>query len=200
MRRSGIRLLLAALLAPKTALAHAGAHGPTEIFLDGALATLTRPEGLLPMLALGIGIALAGRDGLFRALPWMLAGLGAGVLAAGWIDLDMAALALVLGAALVLPIALLGQGLPRLATLPLAALTCGATTAGVLQGQGTGNAPLAETLGVFLTAPAPATLTFFAARLLLWPPCPRRHIALRIVASWITAIALMSLALLLRPI
>lgn len=185
---------LAALLAlpAADALAHAPVAGAGP-FLNGALHPLAEPAQLLSLLLAGLWLGqlrlqTCGREALLMALAFAL-GLAAthalGAPAAPDAVLLAPAAALGLTVALQLP-------LPRRAAWPLLALIA------LLVGVGTRiDMPSAGTSASALagSACAAALLTAWVAVVAQQPQAAWARIALRVVASWLSAAALLVLAL-----
>jgi hypothetical protein len=164
------------------------------MFLGGALAVLTGPALLLPLLALGLLLSLWQRDGLLRAWPVFLVAQVAGLVLAPLAG-PAAAPPLIAGGVLVAVSAALNPRVPAWLAY-LSAVICGiGALAVVLEGHGFLDLPWPAYAGLLFGVNLAAALTAGLSQAILvgWPG-PAARIALRVAASWIGAILLLSLA------
>ena len=194
-------LLLAALLAPGVARAHAFSTGRDAYggFLEGAAVVLSSPGLLLPLLALALTLTLWHPEGLLKAWPAFLAGslagVAAGLVAGPWMALAALGVGLVLAfvAALVPP----GRIAPALPLL--AGLTGLVVLAAALEGHGWAEVALATRLGILFGAQFALAASAGVVRLALErAPSPATTILWRVTGSWLAAILVLYLALSLR--
>lgn len=197
MIRSRAGWLVILVMAPGSAAAHGGLPGGGGLY-SGAAHPFLALEQFLALLSLGL--LMGQTTGTHVRLPilFLAAGLGVG-LAAG-VVLDHASLTM-LGLALVF-----GGLLAAARPLPVMAMAVCAAVAGWVAGSDTdvpapaspdivaAYAPFAGVfVGVFLICLNAAALSSVARR-------PVARIAIRVAGSWVAAIAVMVLALRLRPL
>tara|TARA_R110000868_G_scaffold411515_1_gene704951 strand:- start:20503 stop:21066 length:564 start_codon:yes stop_codon:yes gene_type:complete len=181
----------------------AQAHGfgamdtPMQAVLSGAAALAAYPETGLPLIALGLWLAFCG--GIARGGIALVAGLGAGILLAPFAPGAVSVLSLVAGTLVAAGTALIGPRLPGRAGPPIAALTTTMALASLLHGQGFDSLPVAFVAGVMgaalLAVILPSTL---AGVVLRGGGAAWRALAVRIAASWLTAILVLVIAFGLR--
>lgn len=189
-------LTLAGALLPGAAAAHGSLAGGND-FLNGALHPLFVPAHLLTLAAAGLWF---GRQSLDRAGPVLLAfagALAAGLAASLWAPVPQWHETALLALALAAGVATAAAWPPRRAlAVP------GLAAAGLLVGLdsppdwASGGGVVAAAAGTFLGA---YLLFLNVAGLASIAKRPWQAIAARIAGSWITAIALIVLALSLRP-
>jgi hydrogenase/urease accessory protein HupE len=187
--RPAVAAALIALFAPEAARAHLVTTdlGP---FYDGALHPLLTAEDVLTVLGIFLVAAFAGPGGARRALVGLCAGWIAGTTIAFALGPSLGSIRLLAGLALLV---LGGLGLLA-ARLPAILLAMGATLIGVGRGaingsvlrseDGTWLTALGTIVGLFALAAVLAALSVRLAR-------AKRHVVLRVAASWIAAIGLL---------
>lgn len=198
MRHPAPALLVA--LVPNAAQAHAFSTGKDTYgaFLEGAGVVLAAPGLILPVVALGLALALWQTEGLLRAwLPFLgpaVIGIVLAPLAGAWAATLPIAIGLVVAVlAALVPLGRIGPALPV-----LAALTGGAFALAALEGHGWGEVTMAIRTGVLFAANvALATVAGLVRISLERIPHPATRIGWRIAASWVAAILLLSLAFLI---
>ncbi|MBV7379569.1 hypothetical protein [Maritimibacter dapengensis] len=193
------RLALAALPALLAGRAHA--HSFTAgadaygAFLEGAGVIFGTPGLMLPLVALGLLVALWQIEGLLTAWPIFLGGQVAGMIAAPLVGPSAALLpisfGLVLGAlAALVPLNRLGRAVPVLAGLMgLVVMLAG------LEGHAWGELTIPIYLGLLFGANVAVSATAGIVRVCreTWPGEATR-IGARIIASWVAAILVLYLA------
>ena len=194
LHRIGAALAASLLAGPAQAHSFASDGGFYARFVEGTQVVLAYPATLLPLLALGVLTTLWHRDGLLRAWPALIAGqvagIGLGSVAAGWI---LPAL-MGIGAAVAILAALAPYHTAtevRIAAAVTGALAIGAS----LEGHGLFELPLSIHLGIFFAANLAVAVAAGLPRVTLdrWD-APWLRILWRVVASWIAAILILSLA------
>lgn len=190
MRRRAATAALATLAAGD-ALAHAPIAGAGP-FLSGALHALSDPASLIALVLVGLWLARLGLENSRREAALMAAALAAGLVGALALRLPPAPDAVLLGAAVALGLVLALQlPLPPPAAWPLLglmALLLGLALAAE-DGTPTPALALAGSVAAALLVPAWVAVVAQQARA-AWA-----RIALRVMASWLSAAALLVLAL-----
>lgn len=190
-RRDRCRAFAALALVPACARAHSPIPG-IGAFYNGALHPFVVPAHFMALLGLGLWIGRRGIAVEAEAAITLLAGLAAGAAlggVVGWPGTDMAVLA---GSAVVALIVALARPLPNWALVVVAAaiglgVGLGSDPEG-LSGSARWTTLAGTCLGAFIGSLWIAAITEFAK-----PPWLK--IAVRVVASWVAASALLVLAL-----
>lgn len=182
---------------------NAGAHefeiggGAYDDFLSGGAAVLNDLPVLLALMSTGILVSLWNRQGLPLVWPAFLASVIAGFVLAGLVPVDP--VPVLYGAAIIT--GLLAVAAVRRTRPIMAGIVFGAglmTGWGILAGHGWGELPPGVYAGLFaLFNLVLAASAAFASALLTRLSSRWTEIALRALASWLTAIAIMSLAFVL---
>jgi hypothetical protein len=190
---------LALALLPVGARAHEFELGGDayDDFLAGGAAVLNDLPVLLALMSTGILVSLWNRQGLPLVWPAFLVSVIGGFVLAGLIPTDP--VPLLYGAAIIA--GLLAVAAVRGTRPVMAGIVFGAglmTGWGILAGHGLGELPPGVYAGLFaLFNLVLAASAAFASALLTRLPGRWTGIALRALASWLTAIAIMSLAFVL---
>lgn len=191
------------LLAPLPAQAHGlgPMATPTQAALSGARAVLSYPETLLPLLAIGLLLAMwDARRGLPRALPALLVGLAGGVVLSPLMQDGMAVISVILGLGSAVAVAAAGQRMPTWGAVPLAVLGSCAALGSLIHGQPFDSLPMALVAGLLVTALLAVALPALAGRMVLSGGAGWRPVVMRIAASWLAAILLLILAFTFRSL
>ncbi|MBT9383918.1 hypothetical protein KM176_08630 [Pseudooceanicola sp. CBS1P-1] len=191
-----LRLSAALLLLPAPGVAAPAAPSPAPAQLwQGLRQAADMPECLLPLLALGL--ALGAQAGRLWAL--ILAGLGAGLLVAPLTGEAVAVLALAAGIPAAALVALRPTGAPTALRAALALILPALAMTALFHASPA--PPLLLALGAYLLAGLAITAAALLSRGLQHAAAtPWGPIALRIGASWLTAILALLLAFSLRPL
>lgn len=203
MRTLRAAALVAAACLPSRAAAHAFQTGADAYaqFLEATGVALTAPGIILPLLALAVLTGLwKGRESLPQIWPLFFAGQAAGLLAGPWMPPAVTTLAL----AFAFATAALGALLPSPPRLAMLALGIGAgflTAAVSFEGHGLFELPPAIHVGLIFGANiALATAAGLTAFTLELVDRPWASIGWRVLASWIGAVSLITVAFELRPV
>lgn len=194
MRRALVVIAPFVLAGPANAHAFTAGADSYAQFIEGASVILIYPAILLPILALGLLLSLWDPDGLPRTWPVFLAGQALGIFAAVAVGPEALVGFIALGV-VTAALAALVSAVPRLAAFGFAGLTgCGAL-AMALEGHGMFELSVFTHLGLFFGTNLAVALGAGLARLVLdrfeagWV-----RIGVRVAASWIGAILLLTLA------
>lgn len=163
-------------------------------FVEGAAVMLIYPGILLPLLALGVLLSLWREDGLPTVWPVFLAGQVTGVFAAALAGPGVALVFMGLGI-VTAALAALWPGVPTALALGLAALSGVLAMTTAFEGHGLFELPVFTHLGLLFGANLATALAAGLSTLALtrieagW-----MRIGWRVVASWIGAILMLTLA------
>ncbi len=176
--------------------AHAFSAGADSYaqFVEGASVILIYPAILLPILVLGLLLSLWDVDGLPKAWPIFLGGQFVGLFAAPLVGPGALSAFIGLGVATAALAALL-SAIPRGVAFGLAGLTGMGALAMALEGHGLFELPTFTHLGLlFGTNLAAALAASLAGLVLVRFQADWVRIGVRVAASWIGAILLLTLA------
>lgn len=194
MRRSLLTLWLGVCAGPVHAHAFDAGADAYGQFVEGAAVILIYPGILLPLLALGLLLSLWREDGLPTVWPVFLAAQVAGVFAASLAGPVVALVFMGLGI-VTAALAALWPAVPKALALGLAALAGVFAMMTAFEGHGLFELPVFTHLGLFFGANLATALAAGVSNLALvrieagW-----MRIGWRVVASWIGAILMLTLA------
>jgi hypothetical protein len=194
LRRALAALVPLILAGPANAHAFTAGADSYAQFVEGASVILIYPAILLPILALGLLLSLWHDEGLPKAWPVFLGGQVLGVFAATAVGPGALVLFIALGV-VTSAIAALISPVPRWAAYGLAGLVGMGALAMALEGHGLFELPIFTHLGLLFGANLAVALGAGVSRLILvWVEAAWVRIGVRVAASWIGAILILTLA------
>lgn len=168
-------------------------------FVEGATAILFSPVALLPCLSLGLLLTLWQNEGMLKAWPILILGQIAGFLVAPMVGTTVVPASVAMGGGMAALAALLPRHVREEAFL-LAGANGFATMLVSLEGHGWMGLAIPIYLGIFAGANFAVAAGAGIARMIFERvPYPWMRIGIRIVASWLAAIQVLMVALLLAP-